>query len=212
MLRRKRISWAQTKTSYTLNKTNLSSFTLFSSGSFIIDMKTLRMLIVVIKKNDQNQLGRKGLILSYSLSPIIQGSQGRKLEAGAEALTGRLLVTGCFLMACSACSLTQPGTTYRGWHCSQWARPPVPITNWENAPQACPQSSWWEHFLHWVSLFPIYFASRRHRTSQQSPTSIIFDTVIKSIKRYQALKRCTINSRPNTIKIMCMVSDGWFSG
>jgi hypothetical protein len=66
----------------------------------------------------------------------------RKLEAGTEAEATRgLLLPDLFLVACLACFLIQPRTTYPG------VVPQRVSVNPENSPQLCPQANLRKQFL-----------------------------------------------------------------
>jgi hypothetical protein len=59
------------------------------------------LLSIAVINHNQRQLGRKGVILSYSLQSTAKGSQDRNLiAAGTEAYHGGALFTGLFSMAC----------------------------------------------------------------------------------------------------------------
>lgn len=78
-----------------------------------------------IKTMTKCDLGRKGFNLAYSsVSQSSEGSQGRKWSR----CCAWILFTGCFLVACSACSRMEPRTT-----CPALG-PPTAIVNQENAP------------------------------------------------------------------------------
>jgi hypothetical protein len=60
---------------------------------------------------------------------------------------GGLFLTGLFPLACSACSLIEPGLPAQGWHHPQWALPPGSLI--EKMPY-----SWisWRYFPNWSSF------------------------------------------------------------
>jgi hypothetical protein len=70
----------------------------------------------------QNNLKKKGIVSSYSLEPMMTGSQGRDLEAGAD---GGMLLTGLLPLAYSACLLVEPRTVSLGMAPPTTPLPPV---------------------------------------------------------------------------------------
>lgn len=54
---------------------------------------------------------------TLSLREVRAGTQGRKLEAGAEAVHGGAMFTGLFPLACSATPPIQLGSPASGWQC-----------------------------------------------------------------------------------------------
>ena len=118
----------------------------------------LLSFFAVINHHDQKYLWRKGFLSVYTSRQqyITEESQGRNLEAGADA---EAMEEHC-LLACSSwlaqpVFLYHPGPPFEGWHHPPWlgSPPPMSIINQENAPQACLKPIGWEHFLNWVSLF-----------------------------------------------------------
>lgn len=65
----------------------------------------------------QNNLKKKGIVSSYSLEPMMTGSQGRDLEAGtaAEALETCCLLAGSFTIILFWAASTMPSLS-----CSPW--------------------------------------------------------------------------------------------
>ena len=77
----------------------------------------------------EKQAGEERVYLAHTSAAqfTTEGSQGRNLEARAEAEAMVVLLTGLLIMVCSACLLREPRTTCLG------VAPPLSITKSENA-------------------------------------------------------------------------------
>lgn len=106
----------------------------------------------MVESQGRNQ---KGWCIGYSpsLRKATVKSQGRNQEIGTEADTGGRLLANLISMACSACSLLQPRTTYLGVALPTvaWPFPHASLIK-RLPPRHGHRPVWWRQFLDWDSL------------------------------------------------------------